>query len=266
MPGVLYEKKGHIAYITLNRPQVLNAMNMEGWGELARSWQNVKDDNEVWTAIVTGADTGTEKKAFCVGMDLKEVGGVAGGGGGGGAGAVSFADIGAFFRGMDVWKPFIAAINGIATGGGLELAMLCDIRIAADNARLGMREVRQGLMPTGGGTQRLPRLVPLCKALEMLMTADFIDPQEAYRIGLVNKVVPQAELMNAAEEMATRICENGPLAVRAVKEAALRGLEMPLKEGVGMEAELSGKLMGTKDAMEGLMAFTMKRKAEFKAE
>ena len=265
MPPVLYEKKGKIAYITLNRPQALNAMNMAGWGGLAKAFKDVRDDNDVWAAIVTGADTGTEKKAFCVGMDLKEAGGMAGGGGAPGESA-SLEDIGTFFRGMDIWKPIIAAVNGMATGGGLELAMLCDIRIAGDNARLGLREVRQGLMPAGGGTQRLPRLVPMGRALEILFTADFIDADEAYRIGLVNKVVPAAELMQSCEDLVNHICENGPLAVRAVKEAAYRGLEVSLQEGMNLEADLAGKLMGTKDAMEGLMAFGMKRKPEYKAE
>jgi len=163
-----------------------------------------------------------------------------------------------------VFKPFIAAINGVATGGGLELALICDIRIASDNARLGLREVVQSLIPGWGGTQRLPRLVPFGLALEVLITGDFISAEEAYRVGLVNKVVPQGELMAAAEALADRINENGPLAVRAAKEAAYRGMQMSLEEGLELESTLIMNLMMSEDAMEGPTAFMMKRKPEYK--
>ncbi|RLC69307.1 MAG: enoyl-CoA hydratase/isomerase family protein [Chloroflexi bacterium] len=163
-----------------------------------------------------------------------------------------------------VFKPFIAAINGVATGGGLELALICDIRIASENARLGLREVVQSLMPGWGGTQRLPRLVPFGLALEILMTGDFVSAEEAYRIGLVNKVVPHNELMATAEAMANRLNENGPLAVRAVKEAAYRGVEMSLEEGLELERSLIRNLMMSEDAKEGPLAFMMKRKPEYK--
>ena len=263
MPSVLYEKKGKIAYITLNRPESLNAMDMDGWGQLAKAWINVRDDPEVWVAIVTGADTGTERKAFCAGQDLKEIGSLMSGGGGGSA--EGFPEGFVLGKGIEVWKPFIAAISGIATGGGLELAMMCDLRIAAEDARLGLREVKQGVMPGGGGTQRLPRLIPFCKALEILMTADFISANEAERLGLVNKVVPTDQLMAEAEALANRICDNGPLAVRAVKEAAYKGTEMPLDKGIEIEQQLVQGLFSTQDAMEGVMAFVAKRKAEYKA-
>ncbi len=262
MPPVLYEKKGRIAYITLNRPKALNAMTLEGWAMLGDCWKKVRDDNDVFAAIITGADTGSDRKSFCAGMDLKEIGG----GSGDKGKAPSMDDVMDFFKGIECWKPFIAAIDGIATGGGLELAMLCDLRIITDKARLGLREVRQGLMPGGGGTQRLPRIVPFCLALEIPMTADSIDPDEAYRIGLVNKVVPQSELMNAANDLANIICKNGPLAVKAVKEAAYRGVEVPLKKGMEIEQELFAKIMASKDAMEGMMAFAMKKEPQFKGE
>jgi len=205
MPAVLYEKKGYVAYITLNRPEARNAINAEAWEGLTRAWTDVRDDPEVRVAIVTGAGD----KAFSSGADLKEI--------------AQFMMMPADkrpaspvpeitpMRGLEVWKPFIAAINGICTGGGLELAMACDMRIAAENATLGLMEVKQALMPSMTGTQRLPRLVPLCSALEILLTGDFIDANEAYRIGLVNKVVPVPELITAAEELANRIAENGPL-------------------------------------------------------
>jgi enoyl-CoA hydratase len=163
-----------------------------------------------------------------------------------------------------VYKPFIAAVNGVATGGGLELAMACDIRIAADNARLGLREVVQSLMPGAGGTQRLPRFVPFGVAMEILMTGDFISAEEAYRIGLVNRVVPQAELMSAAEALAQRINENGPLAVRSAKEAAYRGIRMPLDEGLRFEFLMLQSLLMSEDAKEGPTAFAQKRKPEYK--
>jgi enoyl-CoA hydratase/carnithine racemase len=260
MPVVLYERKGHIAYITLNRPEAYNAINSEAWAGLTKAWIDVRDDPEVRVAIVTGAGD----KAFSSGADLKEIGQY----------MMTpedkrpplnslIPDI-TPMRGLEVWKPFIAAINGIATGGGLELAMACDMRIAAENATLGLMEVKQSLVPNMSGTQRLPRLVPFGKAMEMLLTGDFIDAQEAYRIGLVNKVVPKAELMSAAENLANRIAENGPLAVKAIKEVVYRGIQMSLADGIRVEEYFSKPLLGTEDAKEGPMAFAQKRKPVYK--
>jgi len=259
MPALVYEKKGRIAYITLNRPEVLNAMNFEVWGALVKAWADVRDDPDVWVAIVTGAGD----KAFCAGQDLKEL-----------AAwlmtahhqrsAPPIPEISPM-RGMQVWKPFVAAINGICTGGGLELAMACDIRIAADTARLGLAEVKRGVIAGNSGTQKLIRLVPFAKALEMLMTGDFIDASEAYRIQLVNKVVPFDRLLPEAEALASRICENGPMAVRAVKELAYRGIDMRLEEGLDLELEISQRVALTEDAREGPRAFTEKRKPDWKA-
>jgi E-phenylitaconyl-CoA hydratase len=258
MAVVLYKKKGHIAYITLNRPEARNAINSEAWEGLTKAWISVRDDPEVRIAIVTGAGD----KAFSAGADLKEI--------------AQFMMMPEDqrppspvpeitpMRGLEVWKPFIAAINGIATGGGLELAMACDIRIAAENATLGLREVKQALMPSMSGTQRLPRLVPFGRAMEILLTGDFIDAQEAYRIGLVNKVVPFAELMSAAEELANRIAENGPLALMAIKEVAYRGMQMSLADGIRLEQYFSKALGASADSLEGAMAFAQKRKPEFK--
>ncbi|MFQ5987279.1 MAG: enoyl-CoA hydratase-related protein [Dehalococcoidia bacterium] len=260
MSVVLYEKKGHIAYITLNRPEVMNAINTEAARGLAEAWENVRDDPEVWTAIVTGAGD----RAFSAGADLKEVAAMRMQAEQGGEpvelSILRFVPM----RKAEVYKPFIAAINGVATGGGLELALICDIRIAADSARLGLREVVQSLMPGWGGTQRLPRLIPFGMALEILMTGDFVSAEEAYRIGLVNKVVPFDELMPAAEALATRINENGPLAVRAAKEAAYRGMRMPLDEGLQLERLLLQSLIMSEDAKEGPIAFAQKRKPEYK--
>lgn len=258
MPAVIYEKRGFIAYITLNRPEARNAINSEAWQGLINAWISVRDDREVRVAIVTAAGD----KAFSAGADLKEI----------------FQYVMTPveqrppslvpeitpMRGLEVWKPFIAAVNGLATGGGLELALACDIRIAAENATFGLKEVQQALMPSMSGTQRLPRAVPFGRAMEMLLTGDFIDAQEAYRIGLVNKVVPFAELIPASEKLANRIAENGPMAVQAIKEAAYRGIQMSLADGIGLEKYLSQSLALTEDAKEGPMAFAQKRKPEFK--
>jgi enoyl-CoA hydratase/carnithine racemase len=261
MPPIIYEKKGRVAYITLNRPEALNSLNTEAMNLLTKAWLDVRDDPEVWIAIVTG----TGERAFSAGADLKEIAEATAQAEREGRAATYpsgwLGDIP--MRGIKVWKPFIAAINGIATGGGLELAMTCDIRIASETARLGLREVTQAIIPGAGGTQRLPRLVPFGIALEILMTGDFIDAKEAYRIGLVNKVVPPAELMSTAEALANRICENGPLAVKAVKEAAYRGIEMPLDEGLRLETLETGEVMGTWDAKEGPKAFGEKRKPQY---
>jgi len=254
MSALLYEKKGRIAYVTLNRPEARNAMNFEVWDGLVKAWTDIRDNPDIWAAVVTGAGD----KAFSAGQDLKEV-----------AEwmkkpvdqrpAQPVPDINPM-RGLQTWKPIIAAINGICTGGGLELAMACDIRIAADSARLGLAEVRQSVIPGNSGTQKLIRLVSFAKALEMLMTGDFIDAQEAHRIGLVNKVVPYDQLMTEAEKLAHQICENGPLAVRAVKELACRGIEMTLSEGLRLEVEIGQRLALSEDAREGPRAFAEKRK------
>lgn len=260
MSVVIYEKKGPIAYITLNRPEVLNALNLNAWNGLAEAWMNVRDDPDVWIAIVTGSG----EKAFCAGQDLKELN----------EWMMVPEDSrppspvpdATPMRGLEVWKPFIAAINGICTGGGLELAMACDIVIAADNARLGLAEVKQALIPGMGGTQRLPRSVPFRWALQLLMTGDFIDAKEAYRIGLVNQVVPLAELMPTAKALAQRICENGPLAVRAVKEAAYRGLDKSLSDGLQLEQDILDRLAETEDLKEGPRAFAEKRKPIYRGQ
>ncbi len=261
MSVVIYEKKDKIGYITLNRPEAMNAISSEVLNELTKAWIDVRDDPGIWVAIVTGAG----ERAFSAGADLKEIA----------KWQLEAEKEGRPMRptwpetipmrGLEVWKPFIAAINGIATGGGLELAMTCDLRIAADTARLGLMEVKQSLIPGWGGTQRLPRLVPFGKALEILLTGDFIDAQEALRIGLVNKVVPLAELMPTATDLANHLCENGPLAIRAAKEAAYRGVRTTLDEGLRLEGLIIGNLFQSEDVKEGPRAFAEKRKPAYKA-
>ena len=258
MSAFIYEKRGRIAYLTINRPEARNAMNREVWDGLIKAWVDVRDNPDVWVAIVTGAGD----KAFSSGQDLKEVAEWM---------AIPEAKRPAMplpeinpMRGMQVWKPVIAAVNGLCIGGGLELALACDIRIAADTARLGLAEVKQGVIPGNSGSQKLPRLIPFAKALELLMTGDLVDAAEACRLGLVNKVVPFNQLMPESEALAGRICENGPLAVRAVKELAYRGMEMSLADGLKLEVEIGARLSRSEDAREGPRAFAEKRKPVWK--
>ncbi|NQT31904.1 MAG: enoyl-CoA hydratase/isomerase family protein [Deltaproteobacteria bacterium] len=254
--AVNYEKEGRVAIFTINRPEAMNALNMETVQGLLEAMLDFRDDPELWVGIVTGAG----EKAFCGGADIKDT--------------LPFmrehrrdqwSMPPSIMRGLEMAKPLIAAINGMALGGGLELALACDIRIAAENARLGTPEVNLGLIPGWGGTQRLPRAIPWCKAAELLLMGKLIDAQEAYRIGLVNKVVPQAEVMATAKEWAQIICKAGPLAVRAAKEAMVRGSAMTLEEGLKLENLLVAYVMGTEDFDEGTRAFVEKRKPNYKA-
>ena len=251
-----YKKEGRIAIFTINRPQAMNAINMEVLRELYEAILDFRDDPQLWVGIITGAG----ERAFCSGADIKDT--------------LPFmrehsnapwSFPPSIMRGIELWKPLIAAINGLALGGGLEIALACDIRIAAENARLGTPEINLGLIPAWGGTQRLPRMVPWCKAAEILLMGKPIDAQEAYRVGLVNKVVPQAELMPTAKEWAGVICQAGPLAVRAAKEAMIRGYNMTLEDGSRLESSLAAYLMSTEDFAEGTTAFVEKRKPIYKA-
>jgi enoyl-CoA hydratase/carnithine racemase len=167
-------------------------------------------------------------------------------------------------RGLEIWKPLIAAINGVALGGGLELALACDLRIASEKARFGTPEITLGLIPGWGGTQRLPRMIPSCKAAELLLMGKPIDAQEAYRIGLVNIVVPPESVMPTARKWAETICQAGPLAVRAAKEAMMRGSSLTLEDGLRLENALEAYVMNTEDFTEGITAFGEKRKPDFK--
>lgn len=259
--NVEYKKQERLAIITLNRPEVHNAISMEMSRELAEAWFAFRDDPDVWVAIVTGAG----EKAFSAGADLRDLG----------AfyqettpmqrrhRAETLPGFGGLTRNLKVWKPIIAAINGYCFGGGLELALACDIRIASENAQFGLTETSWGIIPGAGGTQRLPRLIPLGIALEMIFTAKKIDAAEALRIGLVNRVVPLAELMNVAIEMANRICSNAPLAVQTAKMAIWQGLDVSLDEGLRLEQALGEPLRQTEDVQEGIAAFSEKRKPRF---
>ncbi|MFB0560082.1 MAG: enoyl-CoA hydratase/isomerase family protein [Candidatus Lokiarchaeia archaeon] len=260
--SIIYEKKERIAIITINRPEVRNALDFEAIEALNKAWIDFRDDLNLWVAIITGAGD----KAFSAGADVRKIGEF--------YSKLTSAErlemaekepgLGGITRNLEIWKPIIAAINGYCLAGGMEIALSCDIRIASENAVFGLTEARLGIMPGAGGTQRLPRLIPLAKALEMMLLAKRIDAQEALQIGLVNKVVPLPELMPTAMETAQTICERGPLAVRAIKKAVLRGLEIPLREGLLLEQYLAEPLRQSEDAKEGIRAFIEKRKPEFK--
>jgi enoyl-CoA hydratase/carnithine racemase len=233
----------------------LNAVNRQVVEELSHALVDFKSDDEVWVGIITGAGD----RAFSVGADIKEILPELKG---------SMAQWSArpdIDWGTDFWKPMIAAINGAALGGGLELALHCDIRIAVENATFGLPEVLLGIIPGWGGTQRLPRAIPAALAAEMLFTGRPIDAQEAYREGLVNKVVPQAELMSTARKMAEAICRPAPLAVRAAKQAMLGSRNLPLEEGLELERSLLDSLIATEDFQEGYKSFLEKRRPVFRA-
>ncbi len=253
---LLYEKKGSLAVVTVNRPEKLNAINRETFYELRSAFQAVESDEEVRVAILTGAG----EKAFAAGADIEELARLSP------TEARDLSRLGqSVMEGIArLQKPVIAAVNGYALGGGLELALCCDFRIASENAKLGLPEVSLGLIPGYAGTQRLPRLVGKGRALEMIMTGDHIPAEEAARTGLVNRVVPLAELMPTCEKIASRIASRGPVAVRFAKEAVNRGLDGTLEEGSWLEQALFGLLWTTEDMKEGCSAFLEKRKPEFK--
>jgi len=248
---VLLEKRNHIAYVTINRPERLNACDFETYARLADIWNEYRDDAELRVAILTGVG----ERAFCAGSDVKSNYVEAGG-----------ADPAKspFPIMLELTKPIIAAINGHANGGGLEQALACDIRVAAEHAQFGLGEVRLGWLPGGGGTQRLPRLIPLGRALEMLYTGNRIDAAEALRLGLVDHVVPMNQLMTKCESIATEISKSAPLAVQRIKRVALEGLDRPLLEGLKLEREGYRWLVATDDAREGALAFAEKRPPNWK--
>jgi E-phenylitaconyl-CoA hydratase len=250
-----YTKVDRIATFTINRPQAMNALNPQVLSEFYQALVDFRDDPEVWVGIITGAGD----RAFCAGADigetlpsLKK------------PTATPWLAPSAHMRGLDLWKPLIAAINGMALGGGLEVALACDIRVCSERARLGLPEVTLGLLPGWGGTQRLPRMVPWCKACEMLLMGRLIKADEAYRIGLVNIVVSPEEVMSTAKLWAQIICEAGPLAVRAAKEAMVRGYSMPMEDGLRLECSLNSYLATTEDFDEGINAFLEKRTPVYK--
>ena len=265
-PALTYEKRGHIAYITLNRPDVRNALNPEAIIRLSEAWADYGQDDDLRVAIITGAGD----VAFSSGADLGRLIPLF-------TGARPPEDEWdrrliedrslprkALLRGHPLYKPIISAINGFCLAGGTELVQATDIRIAADHATFGLTEVTLGIIPAGGSLARLPRQIPYCKAMEILLVGDRITAQECHRIGLVNYVVPASELMPKAEEIAAKIAANGPLAVRKIKEAVLRASGLPLDDAFRIEDECALEVMRSEDAREGPRAFMEKRQPQYK--
>jgi len=251
------EVEDRIATVTLNRPEVMNAVDAQMRADLRRVWDRVRTDDDINVVIVTGAG----ERAFCTGSDLKATMPPPES-----AAALLFGtgEAGGTLEGFGTDKPIVCAINGHALGGGLELALACDIRIASDNARLGLTEARIGSVPGSGGMQRLPRTIGKSDAMLMLLTGEPVDAAEALRTGLVSRVVPRAELMRTAREIAARIAANGPLAVRAIKRTVLAGLDMPLEHALQVDKYVLGLLRDTEDRIEGRLAFKEKRAPVFK--
>jgi enoyl-CoA hydratase len=244
------------ATIVIARPDKLNALNAETVGELRRVCEELATDDSVHGLIITGEG----QKAFVAGADIAELSKM---------GSIDGIDVSRqgqeAFRLLErMGKPVIAAVNGYALGGGMELALACHLRIAAANARFGLPEVKLGIIPGYGGTVRLPRIVGRGHALEMILTGEMITAQRAHEIGLVNRVVPQAELPAAADQLLDGILKNGPIALRFALEAVDRSLEAGIDEGLGFESHLFGLLASTEDMREGMGAFMEKREAEFK--
>jgi E-phenylitaconyl-CoA hydratase len=254
---ILFEVKNRVATITINRPEALNALDPETLAGVNDAFQRANADPEVRAVIVTGAG----QAAFCTGSDLKKTM----------PPKESFAEL-TFgrlqryypFAGLDIDKPTICAVNGYALAGGMELALACDIRIASINAQFGQSEVRVGSIPAAGGTQRLPRTVGQSDAMLMMLTGDRIGAVEALRIGLVSRVVEQDQLLPTASDIATRIAENAPLAVRAIKRLVRDGQGLPLTAAIQSEQYVLGVLRDTADRIEGRRAFQEKRKPDFK--
>jgi len=256
MPGVDFVKEGRIVYITINNPEARNSLAPEVVMGLQNAYYEFKDNDDLWVAILTGAGD----KAFCAGADIRGFVPAPGAQPGAGPQRAPRTPI----RPDQIWKPFIAAIHGYCLGGGNELAMTCDIRIAAENAEFGQPEINIGFMPGAGGTQRLPRFIPRAFAAEILMTGNRYNAQEALRMGLVSRVVPRDKLMSTCKEIAETIISRGPVGVRASKEAMIRGYDMKLEEGLGLERELSGNVRRTEDFVEGARAFMQKRPPAYK--
>ena len=252
---LLFDVRDRVAFVTVNRPDKLNALNDQVMAELGHAAERIATEGTIQGALLTGAGP----KAFVAGADIADL-----------AKQGPFDGKARALRGQAVLrrletcgKPVVAAVNGFALGGGCELAMACHIRIASENAKFGQPEVKLGIAPGYGGTQRLPRLVGKGVALQLILTGEMIDAQEAYRIGLVNKVVPAADLPTASEQLLRGILTMGPLAVRLALEAVDQGLEMTLDEGLLLEANHFGLLAATQDMREGLTAFLEKRSAKF---
>lgn len=253
---VRYDVEGRVATVTINRPDKMNAMDSETYAALSEAWRRFQRDEGTWVAIVTGAGD----RSFSAGADLTEA--VE-------PGSVEWPE---FWRtqeemllnkGLEVWKPVIAAVNGYCLAGGTTLLLATDIRIAGEGAEFGLPEVERGILPGNGGTQRAIRQLPYAVAMELLLTGDHFDAEHAKSWGLVNAVVPDDEVMSTAEAYAERIVSNGPLAVQAIKELAVRGRNMALPDGIRLEESFQQHLLQTDDAKEGVAAFAEGRQPDY---
>jgi len=249
-----FEVKNHVAYVTLNRPEAMNALDPESIAELNRIWQEVGSDPAIHVSVLTGAG----EKSFCTGSDMKK------------APPQSECMASIYFRegqpilpAMKMWKPIIAAINGFAVGGGLEIALACDLRIASSNAKFGLTEVKVASLAGLNGTQMLPRVMPQAIAMKMLLTGELITADEALRYGLVSDVVTREELMALATNYAEKIANAAPLSVQAAKLAAVLGQDMPLEHGILFSHLLWGILRDTEDRKEGFKAFAERRSPSY---
>jgi enoyl-CoA hydratase/carnithine racemase len=257
---ILFDARDQIGFVTFNRPESMNAMNRQMTQELVEVCRHIEEDAAIRIAIFTGAG----EKAFSAGMDLKE------------RAETAFSPIERRNQKLTnkiytqaravaaITKPTIAAIRGYCVGGGLEFALACDLRIAADDAKLGLTEVRRGIIPGAGGTQRLTRAIGVTKAMEMCLTGDTVSGSEGKALGLVNDAVPSTDVMKAAENLAGRILKGAPISVAFIKEAIKKGVELPLEEGLRLEADLSALIGSTEDAKEGPRAFAEKRAPTWK--
>ena len=250
MEKVIVEKSDGIVHVRINRPEVMNACDGETYNAIADAWDDLENDPNLRVGILSG-----EGRSFCVGTDIKWVNS---------PDAEGFQDR-LYPRLLTLTKPVIAAIHGHCNGGGLEQALGADMRVSAEDAHFGFGEIRLGWIPGGHGTQRLPRVIPLGNALELLYTGNRIDAQEAYRLGLVNHLVPADQLMAKCEQIAADIVKSAPLAVQKMKTVVMQGLDMPLAQGVKLENESFEWLMQTEDAKEGALAFAEKRAPNWKA-
>jgi len=252
---LLFEVRDRVAYLTFNRPEAMNAMDPETYKQLSDAWIEVRDNPDIWCAIITGAGD----RAFTAGADLKKT-------------IPRQPEMWEFWqtqseqilnRGLEVWKPVVAAVNGYCLAGGMTLLFATDIRIAAEHAVFGISEVKRGILPGNGGTQRAIRQLPYPIAMELLLIGDTLTAQQALQYGLINKVVPKERLMDTAEEYARKLVANAPLAVRAIKELAVRSQYLHLSDGLRLESSIQQVLRQSEDAKEGPRAFAEKRKANW---
>ncbi len=255
---IIYEKRDHVAYVTINRPEVLNAMNPPAHEELDRIWTDFGEDPEMWIAVFTGAGD----RAFCAGADLKWAAQHPGPR----RRMVTPRGFGGLTNRFDLYKPIIASVNGYALGGGMEMMLACDVVVAADHATFGQPEARVGRSAPFGGVLRLTRQIPMKIAMGMALTGKRISAQDAYRLGLVNEVVPLADLKAATEKWVQDMLACSPLSLRAIKEVALRGQDMPLSMALGTNFEQTIRLWNSSHPQEGARAFAEKRKPNWSNE